>query len=130
MESAYSFLDRCAVWMGRRLTSASAWFAWVLVRNERPVDNVWVQMAEKLSNPTAEAEVRAYLSNLDVTPEHRNDGVGTALLRAALDECASLNVDSVFLWPPHEPFAVSSTRMHRERRRARFQTLTHSRSVS
>lgn len=99
LEAEQVFLERCAAWMAPRLTSGAAWRAWVLDWNDRVAGNVWVQVIEKLPNPTAEAEIHAYVSNLYVAPAHRNEGAGTALLRAALDECARLEVDSIFLWP-------------------------------
>lgn len=85
--------------MRDRLDSGSIWRVWLVERNNDSVGAVWLQVVEKLPNPTAESELHAYVSNFYVRPDHRNTGAGSALLRAVLDETASLGVDSVFLWP-------------------------------
>ena len=99
VESEQEFLDRCGAWMRERLRPDSVWRAWVIHRNKEPVGTVWLQVVEKLPNPTAEPELHAYVSNFYISAEYRNGGGGSALLRAALDECRQLSVDTVFLWP-------------------------------
>ena len=99
VESEREFLDRCAAWMHPRLTPESIWRVWIAERNQDVAGTVWMQVVEKLPNPTAESEVHAYISNFYVRPDHRNTGTGSSLLREALDECGRLNVDSIFLWP-------------------------------
>jgi GNAT superfamily N-acetyltransferase len=85
--------------MRARLGDGSIWRVWLLERNHDPIGSVWLQVVEKLPNPTAESEWHAYVSNFYVRPDHRNTGGGTELLRAALHEAERLGVDSVFLWP-------------------------------
>jgi GNAT superfamily N-acetyltransferase len=99
VESETAFLDRCETWMRERLGDDSIWRVWVFERNNEPAGAVWLQVVEKLPNPTAESELHAYISNFFVRPDFRNTGAGSALLHAALDEAARLGVDSVFLWP-------------------------------
>jgi GNAT superfamily N-acetyltransferase len=99
LETDVAFLERCADWMRARLSSESIWRVWLVERNHEPVGNVWLQVVEKLPNPSAEAELHAYISNFFVRSEQRNTGAGSALLAEALAECERLNVDSVFLWP-------------------------------
>lgn len=99
VESETEFLTRCETWMCARLGNDSIWRVWLLERNNDPIGAVWLQVVEKLPNPTAESEVHAYVSNFYVRPEHRNSGAGSLLLRAALDETERLGVDSIFLWP-------------------------------
>ena len=76
------------------------------IRNGEPLGAVWLQVVEKLPNPTAEPELHAYVSNFYVRPAYRNDGIGSALLRVVLDECTRLDVDSVFLWPSERSRAL------------------------
>jgi predicted GNAT family N-acyltransferase len=52
----------------------------------------------KLPNPADELEQHAYISNVYVTPSARG-GVGTRLLRTALDWARSNRIDRVVLWP-------------------------------
>jgi ribosomal protein S18 acetylase RimI-like enzyme len=98
-EAGDEFLHRCEEWMHARLGAQSAWRVWIVEAANRPVGSVWLQVVEKLPNPLAEGEWHGYVSNLFVRAGARNRGAGSQLLRAALDECARLDVDNVFLWP-------------------------------
>jgi len=93
------FLDRCEAWMRARLHAESVWRVWIAERDRRAVGCVWLQLIEKLPNPVAEAEWHGYISSFFVRDEARGRGVGSRLLRAALDECDRLDVDNVILWP-------------------------------
>jgi len=101
-ESRESFLRRCEAWMAERLDGGSPWRAWIAEAGDDVVGTVWLQLVEKLPNPVAESESHGYVSNLFVRERVRNHGIGSELLTAALDECARLGVDSVFLWPTPE----------------------------
>lgn len=99
VESAGEFLARCEAWMRARLDAESAWRVWIAETDRGPVGTVWLQLVEKLPNPVVEREWHGYVSNLFVRDEARDQGVGSTLLRAALDECDRLDVDNVILWP-------------------------------
>src|SRR5262245_10905097 len=92
-----AFLARCAEWMRRELESGR-WRAWVAVRGERIVGQVWLHVFVKLPNPVGERDRHAYLSNLYVVPSERG-GIGTRLLESALGWAESQGVDRVVLWP-------------------------------
>jgi ribosomal protein S18 acetylase RimI-like enzyme len=97
-ESEDVFVDRCAAWMHERLSGTSTWTAWVAERNGEVLGQIWVQLIEKLPNPTVEVERHAYISNLYVKPSARG-GVGTRLLRRCLDWLADQSVHHIMLWP-------------------------------
>lgn len=97
-EARDAFVERCAAWMRERLSSGGPWTAWVAERDGEIAGQVWVQLFEKLPNPTAERERHAYISNLYVRPAARG-GTGTALLNACLAWIADQRVDAVVLWP-------------------------------
>jgi len=102
-ESSSGFITRCAAWMRERLTADSHWRAWILLHDDIPVGNLWLQLVEKIPNPSAgEPELHAYISNFFVLPDHRNRGGGAQLMEAALAECRAQNVDNIFLWPTEE----------------------------
>jgi len=94
------FHERCAAWMDARLPLGEVWRCWLAEDGAAaPLGMVWVQFLEKLPNPVHEPEVHAYLTSFYVRPAARNQGVGSALLEAALAACGAREVDSVFLWP-------------------------------
>jgi GNAT superfamily N-acetyltransferase len=99
IEAEGEFLARCEAWMRARLDDESAWRVWIAETDRGPVGTVWLQLVEKLPNPVVEREWHAYVSNLFVQDEARGHGIGSTLLRAALDECDRLDVDNVILWP-------------------------------
>jgi GNAT superfamily N-acetyltransferase len=92
------FIPRCVEWMRPRLRADSRWRVWLLEEDRVPIGNLWVQIIEKLPNPGNESELHAYVSNVFVLPDHRNKGGGALLLEAAIAECRSFHVDSMFLW--------------------------------
>jgi GNAT superfamily N-acetyltransferase len=97
VEDRSAFLARCAEWMRREL-AGTAWRAWVAVRDGRIVGQVWLQVVRKMPNPIGERDRHGYLSNLYVMPSERG-GIGTRLLRSAIDWAAADRVDRVVLWP-------------------------------
>lgn len=99
VEGDEEFFRRCEEWMRPRLAADSAWRAWLAELGGAAVGNIWLQLVEKVPNPVAETEWHGYVSNLFVRETARGRGVGSLLLKAALDECAERNVDNVILWP-------------------------------
>jgi len=98
-ESEAEFVGRCKLWMQRQLREGNAWHCWVAQRNGALSGNVWIQIIEKVPNPTEEPETHAYLTNFYVTEDVRGNGVGSMLLSAALEWCRDRQVHSVILWP-------------------------------
>ena len=105
-EGEEAFTRRCSNWMRPRLRGDSRWTAWLAERENRLIGQVWIQVIEKLPNPGPESELHAYLSNFFVLSRERNSGAGTHLLRAAVEHCRSVGVDSVFLWPTERSVAL------------------------
>jgi GNAT superfamily N-acetyltransferase len=96
-EGHEAFVNRCEAWMSAEL-ARGAWRAWVAEQHGRVVGQIWLQVISKLPNPADEREHHAYISNVYVTPSARG-GVGTRLLRTALDWARSSDIDRVVLWP-------------------------------
>ncbi|HKQ52938.1 MAG TPA: GNAT family N-acetyltransferase [Pyrinomonadaceae bacterium] len=99
LEGEQEFVSRCAEWMSERLKADGAWRCWVAEDEAQLIGNVWLQLIEKVPNPTPEPERHAYISNLFVREAARGRGVGSALLTAALDCCAARGIHAVILWP-------------------------------
>ena len=96
-EAHDAFVDRCHTWMSEEL-ERGAWRAWVAEQDGLIVGQIWLQLLSKLPNPAEERERHAYISNVYVTPAARG-GVGTRLLRTALDWATGHDIDRVVLWP-------------------------------
>lgn len=105
VETEESFVERCAAWMARQLGANEPWRCWVAERSDRSgearaiVGHVWIQVIEKIPNPTAELERHAYLTNLYVQPDARGSGAGERLVATVVDWCRERRVDSMILWP-------------------------------
>ena len=98
-------VDRCTEWMATRLADGR-WRCWVAESGEaedgvapKIIACVWAELVEKIPNPNGEREHHAYLTSFVVVPEHRGGGLGSRLLRGAIEWCESRGVDSIFLWP-------------------------------
>ena len=99
IEPESSFIERCAPWMQARLRPGGAWRCWLAECDGVPCGNVWVELIEKIPNPTEEAEQHAYITNVYVSEEHRGRGLGSRLLSAALEWIRTEDVHAVILWP-------------------------------
>ena len=102
IEDEQSFVARCTSWIDERLTPAGPWLVWVLEAGDELIGTVWLQIIEKLPNPNRELERHAYLTSFFVRTEYRNQGAGARMLRVLLEECASRDIDAIFLWPSDE----------------------------
>jgi GNAT superfamily N-acetyltransferase len=98
VENRSEFLDRCRSWMEQRLTPPSAWRCWTAALGADLIGTLWMQLIEKLPNPSEEQELHGYVSSVYVVPPHRKAGIGGALIDACLAQCERVGVDSVFLW--------------------------------
>jgi GNAT superfamily N-acetyltransferase len=98
IESTSSFAERCRAWMTDHLQH-KFWRAWVLEENDQIIGALWLQLIEKIPNPTAESELMAYITNVFVNEDKRGKGLGSTLLAAALEFCQRKDIKTVILWP-------------------------------
>ena len=99
VEGEREFVTRCAEWMAERLKMEGAWRCWVAEDEAEIIGHIWLQLIEKIPNPSPEPERHAYITNLFVRERARGRGVGSALLTIALDCCAACGVHAIILWP-------------------------------
>jgi GNAT superfamily N-acetyltransferase len=78
---------------------SDAWHCWVAESNGLLIGALWLQLVEKIPNPRNEAEHHAYITNFYVQETARGAGIGSRLLREALDWCQAREVHAVILWP-------------------------------
>lgn len=98
IESASTFAERCRAWITDHLQH-KFWRAWVWEEDGRIVGALWLQLIEKIPNPTAESELMAYITNVFVNEDSRGKGLGSSLLSVALEFCKRENIQTVILWP-------------------------------
>lgn len=98
-EDEAAFVERCRLWMRERLNAEGAWRCWIAERDDATVGHVWIQLLEKIPNPSTESELHAYLTNFYVLEDARGHGIGSMLLTAALEWCRDSQAHAVILWP-------------------------------
>ena len=105
IEFESAFLERCYTWMTTHLEQPF-WRAWVLEEDDRIIGALWLQLIEKIPNPTAESERMAYITNVFVNEDSRGKGLGSSLLSTALEFCKTENIQTVILWPSKKSRAL------------------------
>jgi GNAT superfamily N-acetyltransferase len=99
VEDEPAFAARFESWLAARLDEPTRWAGWVACEQTALIGTVWIGLIEKMPNPVGEPEEHGYLTNFYVDPRRRGQGVGTALMTAALGWCEARGVHAVILWP-------------------------------
>ena len=96
-----SFLEGFRAFVDDALTQGGPWQAWVAEDGDRLVGCVWLQLVEKIPHPSRDRWERpiAYITNMYIAPDLRNEGLGRRLLDEALDFAAAREVDGAVAWP-------------------------------
>lgn len=104
IESEEAFLARCTTWMSDALEQTK-WHCWVAERGETLVGALWLQLIEKIPNPTAEPESIGYITNFFIAESERGQGLGSRMLNEVLTWCREqqsakgLLIAGIILWP-------------------------------
>ncbi len=98
VEPQSEFVQRCLTWMTDRLQRPN-WQCWVAEQQDEIIGVLWLQLIEKIPNPTSEPELHAYITNVFVNESSRGQGIGSRLLTEALTFCKDQSVHVVILWP-------------------------------
>jgi GNAT superfamily N-acetyltransferase len=104
IESEQEFLERCTRWMTKVLAQDN-WRCWVAERDDEIVGALWLQLVEKVPNPTAEPERLGYITNFYVAESQRGKGLGSQMLEEVLTWCREQRsgkgslINDVVLWP-------------------------------
>ena len=98
IESETEFTARCEEWMRAHLQDPN-WRCWIAEENQLIVGALWLQLIEKIPNPTNESELHGYITNVFVDQSQRGRGIGSSLLAEAVNFCKERPVHAVILWP-------------------------------
>jgi ribosomal protein S18 acetylase RimI-like enzyme len=98
IENKNEFIARCEKWMREHLQQTS-WRCWVAEADQTIVGALWLQLIEKIPNPTSEPELHGYITNVFVNAAVRGQGIGSRLLDEAIEFCKKQPVHAVILWP-------------------------------
>ena len=105
VESKQQFLDRCSEWMARSLKQLN-WRCWVVEQDQTIFATLWLQLIEKIPNPTREPELLGYITNVFVAESQRAQGIGSQLLTTAINFCKQEPVQAVILWPTEKSHSL------------------------
>src|SRR5262245_35154764 len=98
VEEATAFIDRFSQWLAPRMRKTT-WRCWVIERDKTLIGHLWLQLIEKIPNPTLEPEFHAYITNFFIVEAERGQALGSRLLSSALSWCREAGVQNVVLWP-------------------------------
>lgn len=96
-----TFLEEFRAFAHDAFDDMATWRAWVADGGGRLVGCAWLRLIERVPHPNKALDERpiAYVTNMFVDPDHRNSGLGRALLDRVLDFAREREVDGVVLWP-------------------------------
>jgi GNAT superfamily N-acetyltransferase len=96
------FVQEFVAWMGNRPDENLV--HWVAEQDDGLIGVISVRIIHKLPSPEDADGRFGYLTNSYVLPEHRNSGVGTALLAAVKDWALSQKLELLVVWPSERAY--------------------------
>jgi GNAT superfamily N-acetyltransferase len=78
------------------------WQIWVAELDGSVVSHAFVALVDKVPRPIYAPRHIAYLTNVYTRPEHRNRGIGAAVIRRAQEAAREADVEVMVVWPSDE----------------------------
>jgi GNAT superfamily N-acetyltransferase len=102
-----AYVERFSRFARSTLTSKD-WLAWVARVDDRLVGAMWLHTISRVPVPGQRAGAIGYLTNVYVSPELRNAGLGAEMLDRMRAWCAEEGFSLVIVWPTERsrPFYV------------------------
>jgi GNAT superfamily N-acetyltransferase len=92
------YVERFSRFAGSALTSKD-WLAWVARADDGLVGAMWLHTISRVPVPGRRAGAIGYLTNVYVSPELRNAGLGAQMLDRMKAWCAEEGFSLVIVWP-------------------------------
>jgi len=97
-ESLEGYVERFARF-ARSALASDDWRAWVARIGDELVAAMWLHALHRVPVPGKRAGPIGYLTNVYVTPEHRNRGLGAEMLHQITARCRVEGFSAVIVWP-------------------------------
>lgn len=97
-EPLEAYRDRFAAFALQALAT-DRWHAWVARQGGRAVAAMWLHTVVRVPVPGKVAGAIGYLTNVYVSPEHRNGGLGSRMLERVLEWSRARRLSCVITWP-------------------------------
>jgi len=95
------FENECRAFLEDAITEGR-WQIWVADLDGRVVSHAFVALVDRVPRPIYEPRRIAYLTNVYTLPEHRNRGIGAAVIRRAQEAAREADVEVMLVWPSEE----------------------------
>lgn len=92
------YAERFAVF-ARSALASEEWRAWVARADGRLVGAMWLRTVSRVPVPGQRAGPIGYLTNVYITPEHRNAGLGGRMMDRVKAWCRESGYSQVIVWP-------------------------------
>ena len=86
----------------RDALAGDGWAIWVAERDGRLVANVYVRLVPKVPRPGRFGAFYGYVTNVYAEPDARNQGIGSAVLDAAIAWARERRLEFLIVWPAEE----------------------------
>jgi GNAT superfamily N-acetyltransferase len=97
------FLDALTAWIHDHRESHLAWLA---ERDGEACGMAWLAVTHRVPGPGTWTRLAGAIQSVYVRPEYRNDGIGAALVQAAIGEAGRLGLDYLEVHPSERSFPL------------------------
>ena len=93
-----SFVVACAEFLRRGLAD-NRWAYWIAVEGDTIISHIYIQRIEKVPKPNRLADAFGYVTNVYTRPAYRGQGIGTQLMKQALQWAHLQDFEELIVWP-------------------------------
>lgn len=97
-EGKDGFVQECEAFLRAGLAEGR-WVYWVAEDEGRIVAHMFVQRVRKVPRPGRPHAEYGYLTNVYARPDHRNGGVGSALIARVKEWARAAGLEMLIVWP-------------------------------